>query len=448
MLPDQRLQAELSMLNLNLPARVWLPLKSEDPHVVVRIPPAEAAVLNSKDKAPYLIYVEIISNSGGSLPPKMAPAHLRQTRSEENLPDYFTMNFCLEDGEEEDDPELPECHRQPDRDTISQDSGTSADPVFVAAGDIRRRLSESINIPLTSFKRDPEDPSAAALKEPWDLKVVRIRAESPYGHLENWRLEAAIVKCGDDLRQDLLASQLLAALRRTWTAERVPLWLRPYAILVLSRDSGLIEPILNTVSLHQIKKNGKGLSLLQYFIQEFGEPTSEGFLSAQRNFVESCAAYSLFSYLLQVKDRHNGNILLDAEGHILHIDFGFILSCSPKNLGFENSPFKFTNEFVEVMGGLESDMFQYFKILILQGLVAARKHHEQLLTLVEASSAQLPCFRTSSPGAVVCQLRERFHLGRTEEQLRILVDTMVESSLHSFTTKLYDGYQWLTNGIH
>lgn len=47
--------------------------------------------------------------------------------------------------------------------------------------------------------------------------------------------------------------------------------------------------------------------------------------------------------------RHNGNILLTADGHIIHIDYGFILSISPgKNLGFENSAFKLTHEFVEV----------------------------------------------------------------------------------------------------
>ena len=81
--------------------------------------------------------------------------------------------------------------------------------------------------------------------------------------------------------------------------------------------------------------------------------------------------------------RHNGNILLDAEGHLIHIDFGYILSISPRNLGFETSPFKLTQELIDVMGGVKSDMFEYFKILMLQGLVAARKHHERIINIVE-----------------------------------------------------------------
>ena len=62
-----------------------------------------------------------------------------------------------------------------DRDTISQmsfESTDSREPIFVSAIEIRRRLSESINAPSTKsgFKRDPEDPSASVLKEPWHDK--------------------------------------------------------------------------------------------------------------------------------------------------------------------------------------------------------------------------------------------------------------------------------------
>lgn len=143
-----------------------------------------------------------------------------------------------------------------------------------------------------------------------------------------------------------------------WQEENVNLWVRPYKIVCLSNDSGLIEPILNTVSLHQIRKHSNK-SLREYFVDEYGDADGEAFQAAQYNFMQSCAAYCLISYLLQVKDRyvfchnichnlrhiilifksihsfcrHNGNILLHSDGHIIHIDFGFILSISPKNLG-------------------------------------------------------------------------------------------------------------------
>ncbi|XP_077950372.1 phosphatidylinositol 4-kinase beta isoform X2 [Gasterosteus aculeatus] len=465
-----RLISELSLLNHKLPARVWLPTAAFDHHVV-RVPHTQAVVLNSKDKAPYLIYVEVLECENfetSSVPVRIPENRIRSTRSVENLPDCGMTadqragSFSTVPNYDNDDEawsvddigelqvELPEIHTN-SCDNISQfsvDSITSLEskePVFIAAGDIRRRLSEQLAQAPTTFRRDPEDPSAVALKEPWEEKVGRIREGSPYGHLPNWRLLSVIVKCGDDLRQELLAFQVLQQLKSTWEQERVPLWIKPYKILVLSSDSGMIEPVMNAVSLHQVKKQSQ-LSLLDYFLQEHGAPTTEAYLSAQRNFVQSCAGYSLICYLLQVKDRHNGNILLDADGHIIHIDFGFILSSSPKNLGFETSAFKLTAEFVDVMGGPDGDMFNYYRMLMLQGLIAARKHMEKVLQIVEImqQGTQLPCFHGSS---TMRGLKERFHMSLTEEQLQLLVDQLVDGSMRSLTTKLYDGFQYLTNGI-
>lgn len=103
----------------------------------------------------------------------------------------------------------------------------------------------------------------------------------------------------------------------------------------------------------------------------------QGMLVAMRFGYSHCRGakgYSIITYLLQIKDRHNGNILLDRDGHLVHIDFGFMLSNSPGNIGFEAAPFKLTFDYVEVMGGVDSDAFREFKRLFHEGFEAARKH--------------------------------------------------------------------------
>lgn len=67
-----------------------------------------------------------------------------------------------------------------------------------------------------------------------------------------------------------------------------------------------------------------------------------------------------------LQDRHNGNILMDDAGHIIHIDFGFMLSNSPGGVNFEAAPFKLTRELLEIMDsnseGHASEVFDYFKV--------------------------------------------------------------------------------------
>ncbi|XP_014381494.1 LOW QUALITY PROTEIN: phosphatidylinositol 4-kinase beta-like [Alligator sinensis] len=85
----QRLISELSLLTHKLPARVWLPTAGFDHHVV-RVPHTQAVVLNSKDKAPYLIYVEVLECENfdtTNVPARIPENRIRSTRSVENLPE-------------------------------------------------------------------------------------------------------------------------------------------------------------------------------------------------------------------------------------------------------------------------------------------------------------------------------------------------------------------------
>nr|VZI41275.1 unnamed protein product [Spirometra erinaceieuropaei] len=510
------LQAELAKLNINLPARVWLPVERTD-HIILRIPPSAAVCLNSAEKAPYLLFVEVLAcdsitslrlpprtGSFSGLAPSNIPNHafhdthlftsplLSSSKPAElqgapatTYPDLISL-FSADSGscsggsagdEFSTGPNAlwsttNSAYRTPPSSSSSCSSSSArcavkpTTPVVdrprthppsdhhlycIKAVEIRRRLEENTACqPQRSFKLDPKDPSAAVLKEPLELKARRIQESSPWGHLPGWQLAAVIVKVGDDLRQEQLAYQLLTVLQKIWAQNLLKLWLRPLNIVVTSCDTGLIELVPDTVSLHQIRRHTR-LSLRDYIIREHGPPNSEGFLTAQTNFVRSCAAYCLVGYLFQVKDRHNGNILIDKEGHVIHIDYGFMLSASPgKNLGFETSPFKLTSEQVDLMGGVDNDMFQYYKILILHGLLAARKHMEELCLLVEIARMghpHLPCFSKGGGAGAIAALRQRFLLTRTEESLQAFVSNMVEASLHSLTTPLYDSYQYYTNGI-
>jgi phosphatidylinositol kinase/protein kinase (PI-3 family) len=118
--------------------------------------------------------------------------------------------------------------------------------------------------------------------------------------------------------------------------------------------------------------------------------------AARANFVASLAGYSLVCYILQIKDRHNGNILIDRDGHIIHIDFDFFISNSPGgNMHFEKAPFKLTSEYIDVLDGATSETFQYFKELMRKGFLALQKEHKRITVLIEmmlSVNKKLPCF--------------------------------------------------------
>ncbi|KAJ8489687.1 hypothetical protein ONZ51_g2772 [Trametes cubensis] len=312
-------------------------------------------------------------------------------------------------------------------------------------GIIRRELSKA-------------DPSAVVFSESWAAKKARVRQASPYGHLANWDCVSVIVKTGGDLRQEQLAVQLIQEFEKIWKEENCQCWVRYFRILITGNSSGLVETITDAVSIHSIKKaeyarrlaEGRfgHVTLLDHFKTTYGDPSSAKFVRAQRNFAKSLAGYSLVTYLLQIKDRHNGNILLDRDGHLIHIDFGFMLSNSPGNIGFEAAPFKLPLEYIEVLGGLDGPAYREFRKLFREGFDAARKHCDRIVTLVELmqKDSSLPCFAAFGE-QTASQLRDRFQQGLTQSAVEEHVQRLIDTSLGSNWTRLYDSYQYYSQSI-
>lgn len=76
-------------------------------------------------------------------------------------------------------------------------------------------------------------------------QVARIRRTSPYGHLRTWRLIPVIVKSGDDLRQELLATQMLALFQKVSSALNVP---EMFFLFFVGRSVFSPRPLLTVAS--------------------------------------------------------------------------------------------------------------------------------------------------------------------------------------------------------
>ena len=189
------------------------------------------------------------------------------------------------------------------------------------------------------------------------------------------------------------------------------------------------------------------------------------------------AAYSVVTWLLNLKDRHNGNILLATDGSVVHIDYGFMFCSSPGGVSFEKAPFKLTVEHAAVMGGVDSPLFNHFRALFIRGLLEARRHAPTLLALVETMGVEgggppFPCFGkgaavgtagvdvsdltdpdsggASSSGRgsadAVAPMRQRLMLDKPEEEVLGAFNALVDQSVGNWSTDEYDQFQnWTQN---
>jgi len=260
--------------------------------------------------------------------------------------------------------------------------------------------------------------------------------------VEIW--QSAIFKVGDDCRQDVLALQMIAAFRGIFNDVGLDVYVFPYRVTATAPGCGVIDVLPNSISRDMLGREAVN-GLYEYFISKYGNEDSLRFQEARNNFVKSMAAYSIISFLLQFKDRHNGNIMIDDTGHILHIDFGFCFDIAPGGVKFERAPFKLTKEMVAVMGGtVDHQAFKWFEELCVKAFLAARPHADKLSQLVLLMmDSGLPCFKPET----IQHFKGRFVLDRSEREAADFVKSLIKDSYLAPSTGIYDRFQEATNGI-
>jgi phosphatidylinositol 4-kinase len=252
---------------------------------------------------------------------------------------------------------------------------------------------------------------------------------------------AVILKTNDDCRQDQLALQLIGLFGRIFRLAGLPMRPTVYDIVTTSPGAGVIHVVPNAMSRDRVGRLTDG-NLAAYLRLAHGPDGTAAHTRARTVFAESLAAYSVISYILQVKDRHNGNLLLTDDFGLVHIDFGFLFDSSPGgNFKFERAAFKLTREYLEVIGaGAE---WNRYETLVVRGFLAARDHREEIVAAVAAmAEAGFGAFTPRTLG----NLEARFVPLESQCGAAAHMRARIVESLQTITTGMYDRFQAAQNG--
>lgn len=155
-------------------------------------------------------------------------------------------------------------------------------------------------------------PAPATFRTPKSAKVPPksvltsgTRVEKARRDKKTTHFDACIFKVYDDCRQDILTLQVVRLLQQYYDVIHLPVFLAPYAIISnRTGDNGAIGGILQVIpSVHSRDQLGKSgfKTLKQYYVTQFGPPSSPAYQKAVKAFIASLAAYNVICYLMHIK---------------------------------------------------------------------------------------------------------------------------------------------------
>lgn len=230
-------------------------------------------------------------------------------------------------------------------------------------------------------------------------------------------------KAGDDVRQDQLVIQMIRLMDQLMKRMNLDLHLTPYRVLALSRDEGMLEMVQNCIPLAKVKS-------IQAYLRERNFQSGAEYeirSSVLDVYTKSFAGYCVITYLLGIGDRHLDNIMLTHDGHLFHIDFGYIFGADPKAMW--NPPqIRISPDMIDGFGGPNSENFSKFLNYCYQSYNILRKNANLITNLTRL---MLDSGIKDASEKSIGEMIGKFRLNMTDEEAEIEFGKVLDSCLHS-----------------
>ncbi|KAF9584971.1 serine/threonine-protein kinase M1, partial [Lunasporangiospora selenospora] len=227
-----------------------------------------------------------------------------------------------------------------------------------------------------------------------------------------------LCKPKDDLRKDTKVMEfnylVNTLLQKNREANRRNLYIRPYAVVPLNEECGLIEWVHNTIpfrhimqrqyKLHnipllpitEIKRILDHTDHVNLFVKEllprfppvfyqwFKDISSEpsAWFAARLRYTRTTAVMSMVGHIVGLGDRHGENLLFDdRNGDLVHVDFNCLFEQGTTFPKPERVPFRLTHNIVDAMGLSGYD--GAYRLACEQALKVLRDNVESLTSVLE-----------------------------------------------------------------
>ena len=246
-------------------------------------------------------------------------------------------------------------------------------------------------------------------------------------------------------RDEMLVTKLMTYFQSLFERKRLDLWIKPPRVRRINKDIVIMEVAGgNAISIGQAKRSvsAQDGSLRCFMVQKHGSPDSDSFLLSQQNFAKSLAGLSLVSYLLELKERHDDNLVIDDDGHVYARNMSWAFGSEPGSFSsaMEVAPFKLTKEMVEVMDGPNSELFQSFQKAFIEGFVAIRDDVKTVSAFIEMALSEHSVNTSSSKHGeyILRSFRQKLMVSQPMHTIEKKASMLIQQSQNSLMTSAYD----------